>query len=120
MMSNVEKRKHKRVESRLPLKLKEGDFDFITETKNVSCSGAYCEVTRYLPPLTKIDVMLVFPKGEGETEAVSCKGIVVRTDHMPLSNGTNHYCIAIYFSDINKSDMSKLNQFVEVQTSHLN
>ncbi len=116
----VERRRHKRVNSRLPLKLREGDYDLITETKNISCSGAYCEVNRYLPPLTKVEITLVFPKGQGETETVNCHGIVVRTDHMPYSNGTNHYCIAVYFSDISKADMSKLNAFVESQASHLN
>ncbi len=120
MSQVIEKRRHKRINSRLPLKLREGDFDLITETKNVSCSGAYCEVNRYLPPLTKVEITLVFPTGQGETETISCEGIVVRTDHMPYSNGTNHYCVAIYFSNINKADMSKLNHFVESQASHLN
>ena len=120
-MSQVtERRRHKRIDSRLPLKLKEGDYDLITETKNVSCSGAYCEVNRYLPPLTKINVTLVFPRAKGETETITCQGIVVRTDHMPYSNGTNYYCVAIYFSDINKADMSKLSAFVEAQASNLN
>ncbi len=61
-----ERRKHKRVKKQLPLKLADKGFDIITETVDISPTGIYCRVTRLLPLMSKIEVILLVPTKNNE------------------------------------------------------
>ena len=56
-----ERRKHHRAKTKLPLKLADSSFDIITETADISPSGMYCRVTRLMPLMSKIEVVLLVP-----------------------------------------------------------
>ncbi len=78
-----ERREHPRLTSNIPVKLFCGDRDTVTETKNVSRTGAYCQVNKYIEPMTKLKVCLLLPfkrNGKVITKKVLCAGVVVRAE----------------------------------------
>lgn len=108
-----ERRSHPRVETTLPLRIKSSEFDIVTSTKNISCVGAYCQVDRYLAPLTKLDIALVLShqnNSDNNTNSIKvrCRGVVVRTEP-----SLDKYNIAIFFNDISEPEKEKINAFVK-------
>ena len=100
MTSPKERRRSPRVENNVPLKISGEDFDIVTESKNLSVSGAYCTVDQYLEPMTKLKIQLLLPfrkKNALTTRKISCQGVVVRTQaHAQDKN----FSIAIYFNEV--------------------
>ena len=110
-----ERRKHLRVKKQLPLKIADTAFDIITETTDISSSGIYCRVTRLLPIMSKIEVVLIVPtKANGkQTRKIKCKGVVVRTAPLILKDAEKaHYNTAIFFTDISKKDQKIIESYV--------
>ncbi|MEK6715497.1 MAG: PilZ domain-containing protein [Candidatus Omnitrophota bacterium] len=108
-----ERRSHPRVETTLPLRIKNPEFDIVTSTKNISSVGAYCQVDRYLAPLTKLDIALVLNQQNNSNNntnsiKVRCRGVVVRTEQ-----AIDKYNIAIFFNDIAEPEKEKINSFVK-------
>ena len=114
-----DRRRYPRVSKSLAIKLKDRDADFVTETKNVSCIGAYCTVNAYVPVLTKLRITLVLPKCRDvkASKPISCEGTVVRVEKCPPGIENNQYNIAIYFNQITKGDMKVIDHYVK---NHLN
>lgn len=111
----IERRKDIRAKKHIPLKLADPTFDVITETVDISSSGAYCRVTRNLPPMSKIDVVLLVPgkDSESSTKRIRCKGVVVRTEPAIIKYADKaHYNIAIFFTDISKKDQKIAEDYV--------
>jgi len=107
-MAFIEKRGHLRINKFLPLKIKKAEFDIVTETKNISISGIYCSVDRYLAPYTRLAIQLFLPS-KRKTEQVNCKGVIVRTEE----NLDKTYNIAIYFNEIKRLDQKKISRYVD-------
>ena len=109
----AEKRRHQRVENSIPLKISAADADFVTESRNISCSGVYCKVDKYLEPMTKLNILLLLPIRKGNkitTKKISCGGVVVRTENILNDEGFN---AAIFFNDIHARDSRALAEYVE-------
>jgi hypothetical protein len=107
-----ERRKHPRVANNVPLKICREDGDIITETGNISRSGAYCKVSKYIEPMTKLKTYLLLPVKRGSrktTKKISCEGVVVRTESVP---GQDYYNVAIFFNDISQKDADIIADYV--------
>lgn len=110
--SNKERRKDPRLENNIPVKITQEDGDIVTETANISRSGAYCRVSKYIETMTKLKIHLLLPirkNGKNVTKKISCEGVVVRTEPIP---GKDRYNIAIFFSDISKRDSETIADYV--------
>ena len=108
-----EKRRHLRVEHNIPVRISGDHGDILTETKNLSCSGAFCCMTQRLEPMTKLKVYLLLPLRKSDkmtTKKIICQGVVVRTQ---AADGEDYYDTAIFFSDIASKDSCAINEFVE-------
>jgi PilZ domain len=108
-----EKRRHIRVEYDIPVKISGDHGDILTETKNISCSGAFCRMSQRLEPMTKLNVFLLLPvrvSDKVKTKKISCQGVVVRTQAVA---GKDYYDTAIFFSNIAPKDTRAINEFVE-------
>ncbi|MFC1709432.1 PilZ domain-containing protein [Candidatus Omnitrophota bacterium] len=116
MTKRSEKRKHPRILKNLPLKIKNEDFDIVTETQNISCTGAYCRVDRYVAPFTKVKATIMISSPDENSQSISCKGVVVRVEK---NNNTlePQYNIAIYFNGISKTNLSRISRFVKEHQS---
>ena len=114
-----ERRKYPRLERTLLITLKGDAFHLSTETKNISGSGAYCQVSRPIPELSKPAVTLLIPvtaREEVGLQEIECEGVVVRSERILRDNGTpEKYFIAIYFTRMGRTDRSKLRQYVSHQ-----
>ena len=107
-----EKRRHQRAELKIPVKMSSDNGDILTETKNLSCSGAYCRVAQRLDPMTKLKVYILLPLRKSDkvtTKRITCQGVVVRTQ----AAGEEYYDTAIFFSDIAPKDSRTINEFIE-------
>lgn len=117
-MKNVktERRKHPRSGQILPLKISKKGLDVITETRNVSCSGVYCQVSKPLPLMSKVGITLLLPMHLGNktsTEKIKCSGVVVRSEPAIVEQAEVAYQkIAVFFTEISKKDKNKITQYV--------
>jgi len=107
-----ERRNSPRFEGNIPVKISSSEFDVVTETKNLSRTGAYCRVNKYIEPMTKLRLHLLIPFKRSNkivTKKVSCGGVIVRTESIP---GNSYYNIAIYFNDIQNKDGDYISEYV--------
>ena len=107
-----DRRKHPRLASNVPVKISQEDGDVVTETANISSSGAYCRVERYIEPMSKMKICLLIPIKKGmknSTKKINCEGVVVRADTVP---GQSYFNIAIFFSDISRRDADTIADYV--------
>lgn len=117
MPKGRERRIHQRIDHKLPIKVAIDKYGFVTSTKNVSCVGAYCHITKYIPPFTKVSVKLSLPiavdRGK-KNYTVECKGVLVRTED-EAKGGFN---IAIFFNDIKDDEKKKISQYLSQYLTH--
>jgi len=110
-----ERRNAPRVNKALPLKLCHSDYDILTETKNISASGAYFPSTKPLDLMTKLNVVLLIPLRKSRAKIIrkiNCCGVVVRQERTGDNNGKFAYRVAMYFSDLKDQDKKILHSYV--------
>ncbi|MBP7217104.1 MAG: PilZ domain-containing protein [Candidatus Omnitrophica bacterium] len=106
-----ERRLYPRIDQALPLKIAANGYDLITSTENISCVGAYCYVSKYIPPFTKILAKLTLPltkKNKINPCTIECKGVIVRTD----DEDKGGFKIAIFFNEIKQTQKQKISQYL--------
>jgi len=111
---SIERRQHPRVNFNLPIKISDTSVDLVTETKNVSASGAYCVVNKPIDLMTKLEIIILIPlkkNNKKNLKKITCGGVVVRQDYMK-NNGTGKYSIGIYFNDIKETDRKLITSYV--------
>ena len=108
-----EKRRHLRVDYKIPVKISSDHGEIVTETKNLSCSGAFCRVDQHLEQMTRLKIHLLLPirkSNKVTTKKITCQGVVVRSQAL---EGQDYYDTAIFFSDIASKDSRTIGEFVE-------
>ena len=110
-----ERRKAPRVNKALPLKLCHADYDILTETRNISASGAYFPSSKPLELMAKLNVVLLIPLKKSRSKVIkkiNCCGVVVRHERTSEGNGKFPYRVAMYFSDLKDQDKKTLCAYV--------
>lgn len=111
------RRGYRRVSVKFPLELadlleKKDDDIELTITENISVSGMYCKIKRYIPPLTKVGGVIQLPiKNKGKKtkkEQIVFKGVVVRIEKPEKKDMDTEYKIAIFFQDMVELDKNKI------------
>jgi len=113
-----ERRRHPRINERVPFTLRAEDFDAVTETINMSCLGAYCQLDKHIPLMTGLKIALALPRGDkkNEIEYAECNGVVVRVEEVvSQSHKSSVYNTAIYFNEIEESEKEKIASFFQRQ-----
>ena len=108
-----EKRRYPRLERNIPVKISSDHGDILTETKNLSCFGAFCRMPQRLEPMTKLKIHLLLPlaqKGKAASKKVTCEGVVVRAADVPDAEG--HFDTAIFFNSIAPKEIRSINEFI--------
>lgn len=113
-----ERRRHKRVNIRLSASIGTKTDDPRVSIPSalildLSLGGAYCEVDRFVEPLTKVLLTIDFETpGEEDLhgETAVCRGVVVRTE--PEAGETEKYRMGILFTEISRPDKEKLQRFL--------
>lgn len=111
---HVEKRTSPRFLMNLPLEICSSDFRLETETKNISCTGVFCQVNRYIPVRTKLNVIVKFPLVKDEQSSkkeLSCQAEVARIEPS-REHITGNYDIGIMFSKIKAWERKVILNFI--------
>jgi len=106
-----DRRLHPRIDHGMPINVMADGYDFMSTTRNVSCLGAYCHISKYVPPFTKLNIKLDLPVKKARVSKkieVACKGVVVRTDDDP-AGGFN---IAVFFNDIKPVQQHRIAEYI--------
>lgn len=111
-MNRPDRRAAPRIEAKLPLRLADGAGPFATKTRNLSVSGAYCTIQRFIALMTKLQVRLELP-GNRAPMFVDCRGVVVRIQPPRAQPRLKRYHIAIFFQDLTDSNRAALAQYVQ-------
>lgn len=110
--TNSERRRDPRLSKSIPIKICQDDGDIVTETANISRSGAYCRVNKPVAAMTKLKIHLLLPVKKGgkpSTRKITCDGVVVRVEDIP---GESHKNIAVFFNDIKQRDAEAIADYV--------
>jgi len=100
----------------VPVKIQAKDASIVTETINITSSGAYCKTDKPLPLLSKVVLTLLIPrhskKGKHD-QKLECKGTVVRTHPVIVDGKPQSYDVAIYFDELNPNDSRLISQYIK-------
>ena len=112
-MSNMkEKRSTPRVEQKLPLRVTEGDYQAVVETKNISATRVYFITQKPMPLMSKVIITLLLPTSTGKNIKVECNGTVVRVVPMGREN-KSIYETAIFFDDITEKSKNIISRHIK-------
>lgn len=141
---STERRRAPRAAERIPLAITGAEATIQAETKNLSASGAYVTLDRFLAPMTKVQLQLELPttpnsiprrgattSGEKApcsgssrasetsrgTTSIRCAGVVVRVDPIITQAEQGRYHIAVFFTDLSDRDRSAIARFVSQRLS---
>jgi len=108
-----EKREYPRISRRLTFEIQTEDAVISAETINLSCSGVCCRVSKHIPPMTNLRIVLalIYDNTATQVEYVECEGMVVRVE--AVSSSDSLYNIAIFFNEIEESEREKIMDFIE-------
>ena len=109
---NDERRRSPRILRNIPIKICQENGDIVTESGNISRSGIYCCVDRYIEPMTKIKVQLLLPvakENKVSSKKILFQGVVVRTEE---TTKENIYNLAIFFNDISLKDSKSISEYI--------
>ena len=107
-----EKRRTPRIEKKLPLKVMEGDYCTVVETKNISASGVYFTTDKPLPLMSKVMITLLLPSQGGKNKKIKLSGTVVRI--VPIDSDKKHlFETAIFFDDVTDKTKEAISQYVK-------
>ena len=113
-IKGAERREAPRLNTRVPLRIsRESGGTLLTRTHNISVSGAYCTVNRFMPPMVKLQVKLELPTRP--RTLMTCAGVVVRVEPPQAKPNRSTYRVAIFFNDLSVRDRLILMRFVQQQ-----
>jgi hypothetical protein len=109
----ADRRRHPRVEEKIPLKIKDEGFDAISVTKNISCSGVFCQVEGYFPLLSKVKIVLLLPSEQkSKAHPIHIEGVVVRSEPVKMAPDSNCRNVAIFFNKVKRQDSIKIVNYI--------
>ncbi len=109
--SETDRRFSPRIEQSLAVNLCANGYSFATVTENISCTGAYCHINKYIPPFTKLAIKMILPvtlKSKREQFNIECKGVIVRAN----DGEQGGFNVAIYFHEINERQQQKISKYI--------
>ena len=107
-----DRRQSPRLSQNVAIKIFQDEGDIVTETSNISGTGIYCKVNKYLRPMTKLKIKLLLPLSKNQkktTKQISCQGVIVRTEP---ADSKGFYHAAIFFNDMTPKDAGIISDYV--------
>lgn len=109
--SSQERRRAPRVPGRVSLAITDATAVVEAQTKNLSASGVYCALERFIAPMTKLQLEFELPQGDRQAR-IRCSGVVVRVEPIITTVDRARYNTAIFFTDLVERDRMAISQFV--------
>ena len=111
-----ERRRVPRIAERVPVAIHDAGTELHTETNNLSVSGVYCTLDRFIAPMTKLELHCELPDGDRHVR-IRCSGVVVRVEPVVANAERGRYQVAIFFTDMAERDRSAISRFVQRRLS---
>ncbi len=92
-----------------------GKDPVVMTTRNISCSGLYCQVSKFVPLFTRVNIVMNLPLQQGDGvyhEVVDFEGVVVRTEPEREKPDHSEYHVAIFFSGITDKARSLIARYM--------
>lgn len=115
-MTTRERRGAPRAAERVLVAVTDAGAVLQTETKNISASGAYCTLDRFVAPMTKLQLAFELPQGSRRVK-IQCAGVVVRIEPVVATVDRGMYNVAIFFTELAERDRSAIARFVRERLS---
>ena len=114
-----EQRQHPRIPSKLPIISAEDSHEpFEMESVNLSLGGVYCTTRRQVPLMTRLQVILHLPSGNGihpgSADPIRAEAVVVRVTPGEGENA-GKFEIALFFSRMEGEDRIKLATYLDLK-----
>jgi len=120
MIEERRKAPRKKIKESLKLDSTKGLEENLIEAKTIDLSktGASCIIENYIPPFTKLKMMLPLPCEDdpGEYDRIECESVIVRVEPAITEDEEKKYKIALYFAEIKEQDIEKLDNFLKSQS----
>jgi len=107
-----ERRRSPRAAERIAMTVTEDRAELLAETNNLSASGAYCTLDRFIAPMTKLHLQFELPNGAHST-VIRCSAVVVRVEPLIANAHRGRYHVAIFFTDLSNRHRSTITRFVQ-------
>jgi hypothetical protein len=112
-----EKRKRRRVDVALPIKLEYNQKRLLARTKNISVLGTYIEVDRAIPLGTAINIKINIPRAKlltaKTTKEIKCAGTIFRCQPIVSLESRRQYGIGIFFRFFFKNGEKELSRYID-------
>ncbi len=116
-MTTVERRRHPRVPTDLPLRLTFKDKTVETRIQDLSGSGIRFKAPAALPILSRVQIALELPDTPGQPGAsIAITGVVVRCREGDPAEEAR-FDTAIFFEDLSENARARLARFVSSRLS---
>jgi len=113
-MGQAERRASPRAAERVTVAIAGAGDDLQADTHNISASGAYCTMDRFIPLMTKVSLRFTLPGGTNGARAavVRCTGIVVRVEPAITKTERMQYRVGLFFTDLSSRHRAAIERFV--------
>ncbi len=117
--STGDQRQHPRISSKLPIiSATDSHEPFEMESVNLSLGGVYCTTLRQVPLMTRLQVTLHLPSGNGidmgPAEPIRAEAVVVRVTPGEGKNAWK-FEMALFFSRMEREDRIKLASYLDLK-----
>ena len=117
MTMTRERRREPRAAERLPLAIQDAGAELTTETHNLSASGAYCTLDRFIAPMSKLQLHFELPNKGHRPTSIRCSGVIVRVEPVISSAQQGRYHVAVLFTELAERDRAAIARFVRQRLS---
>ncbi|RKY36106.1 MAG: hypothetical protein DRP78_04425 [Candidatus Omnitrophota bacterium] len=111
-----EKRAYPRFAGNFSVQARHEELTLNLETKNISCSGFFCEVDCFIPVMTKFSLTMFLPlvvNGKKQQHQIDCSAVVVRIEPEFEQKGAFKYKAGFFFSEINDSERQLIARYIQ-------
>ena len=112
-----ERRREPRTAEHLPLAIQDASTELTTETNNLSASGVYCTLDRFIAPMSKLQLRFELPSHGHHSTPIRCSGVVVRVEPVISSAQKGRYHVAVLFTELAERDRAAIARFVRQRLS---
>ncbi len=116
-----ERRRHPRVRASLAAQIvthEKRDQPVVVRPKNISCSGLYCHLNRYIAPFQRLHLSVIVPliqRGRVHNEVIQLDAVTVRVEPELEDPNVSDYHIAIFFESVSENDKQVIERYVQQQ-----
>jgi hypothetical protein len=113
--SGSEKRFYPRFKLEYPFEISGSDFKIISQIKDISCGGMFCQTNKFIPLHTRVNIRMHLPlviNKKRVEKKLSCQAEISRIDP-PVQEAEKKYNLGIRFSDVSEADKALILKFLK-------